>query len=120
MQTFVHYFLHFGFIWIIAYVYDRDHVLKCGLILLSTMVVDLDHVFATPFFDPNRCSIGFHPLHTYYAIIIYLLGLFSSNKWIRLFFIGLVFHMITDTIDCFWTFTHCSSCLDDFIPYPRK
>jgi hypothetical protein len=37
-----------------------------------TIIVDLDHLLADPIYDPNRCSIGFHPLHSYPAIVIYL------------------------------------------------
>ena len=31
--------------------------------MLATMVVDLDHLLADPILDPQRCGIGFHPLH---------------------------------------------------------
>ena len=65
------------------------------------MLVDLDHLLATPIFDPNRCSIGFHPLHSYYAIIIYLLGLFFLKGKYRIIAIGLLFHMFTDWQDCY-------------------
>ena len=33
--------------------------------MMATMLVDLDHLFADPIYDPDRCSIGFHPLHQY-------------------------------------------------------
>ena len=46
------------------------------MVFLLTMIVDLDHVFAEPIFDPSRCSIGFHPLHTDIAILFYLILLF--------------------------------------------
>lgn len=62
------------------------------------MLVDLDHLIANPIFDPNRCSINFHPLHTYYAMIAYLIGLIPKKT--RIIAIGLLFHMITDQIDC--------------------
>ena len=32
-------------------------------VMISTMLVDLDHLLANPVYDPQRCSIGFHPLH---------------------------------------------------------
>ena len=63
------------------------------------MVVDLDHLLAVPIYDPNRCSIGFHPLHSYYAIGVYVILLFFPKT--RLVGIGLVIHMILDYIDCF-------------------
>ncbi len=62
------------------------------------MLVDLDHLVATPMFDPCRCSIGFHPLHSYYAIVVYALMLLHPKT--RLVGIGLLFHMFTDGIDC--------------------
>ncbi|CAM4238377.1 hypothetical protein GILI108418_11330 [Gillisia limnaea] len=78
------------------------------------MLVDLDHVFADPLFDPNRCGIGYHPLHSYYAIGIYLLGaIFIKNSIIRLIFIGLLFHMFTDFIDCLWMFSKCEGCYEN-------
>ncbi|MFT5791050.1 MAG: hypothetical protein ACJAV9_000977, partial [Urechidicola sp.] len=47
---------------------------------------------------PNRCSINFHPLHSYIAIGIYALGtLFKPSRVIAF---GLLLHMITDTVDC--------------------
>ncbi|MNR41653.1 hypothetical protein D3C85_1600670 [compost metagenome] len=63
------------------------------------MVVDLDHLLAVPIYDPNRCSVGFHPLHSYYAIGVYVILLFFPKT--RLVGIGLVIHMILDYIDCF-------------------
>ena len=101
LQTSIHYFLHFIFIGVIAYWYDQENWKRNYLILLGTMLVDIDHVFAEPLFDPNGCGINYHPLHTYYAIAIYILGsILVTHKTIRLIFIGLFFHMITDTIDC--------------------
>lgn len=68
------------------------------------MIVDIDHLWAVPIFDPGRCSIGFHTFHSKVAITIYVLSLFIfKNKWIKLFCIGLIFHMITDGLDCLWS-----------------
>lgn len=66
--------------------------------MLSAFVIDLDHLLATPMFDPNRCSINFHPLHTYYAIIIYVLLFFPKRT--RVFGIGIFIHIIADMADC--------------------
>ncbi len=71
--------------------------------MLATMLVDLDHLVADPIFDPTRCSIGLHPLHSYYAILVYfLLFFFFKTKTIRILSIGLLFHMFTDYQDCLW------------------
>ena len=70
------------------------------LVMMVTMLVDLDHLLADPIYDPNRCSIGFHPLHQYPMIALYVL--LTAWKKTRLVGIGLVIHMILDGIDCVW------------------
>ena len=99
LQPIIHYSLHFGFPLIIAFIFFRKEWLKVYLIFLATMLVDLDHLLATPIFSPHRCSINFHPLHSYYAIAVYVVLLFFKNpfRWIG---IGLLMHMATDAIDC--------------------
>ncbi len=62
------------------------------------MIVDSDHILANPIFDPSRCSIGFHPLHSYPAILFYMILI--TQPMSRIVGIGLLFHMITDGIDC--------------------
>lgn len=69
--------------------------------MLATMLVDLDHLFATPIFDPGRCSINFHPLHSYWAMAVYVMLLFFKKT--RIIAVGLLFHMLTDYIDCQWS-----------------
>ena len=100
MQAFVHYFLHLGFPLLVAYVFFRKNVGRTYFIFLLTMLVDADHLLANPIFDPNRCSIGFHPLHTYWAVGVYLLLLFPKPT--RIIAIGLLMHMMADGIDCIW------------------
>jgi hypothetical protein len=68
--------------------------------MLATMLVDVDHLFATPLFDPNRCSINFHLLHTYWAMAVYVVLLFFKKT--RIIAVGLLFHMLTDFLDCQW------------------
>ncbi len=114
LQQIVHYSLHFLAIGIIAYLYDKEKWLKYWLILAATMLVDLDHLLAVPVFDPERCSIGFHPLHSEIAITLYVLGMiFIRNKILKLISIGLFFHMLTDFTDCIWTYAKCATCLQD-------
>lgn len=109
MQTFIHYFLHLGFPFFIAFLFFRKDWKKVYLILLSTMLVDLDHLFANPIFQENRCSIGFHPLHTYYAMIGYAVLLFLPRP-INVVGIGLLFHMLTDFTDCLMIYSKCREC----------
>lgn len=68
------------------------------LLLVSTMVIDLDHLLANPIYDPERCSIGFHPLHGYLPIIFYIL--LCAIPKLRIFGVGLLIHMGLDAIDC--------------------
>jgi len=97
-KTGTHYFLHLVFPVFIAYIFYRDQWKRTYLILLATMLVDLDHLFANPIFDPDRNSIGFHFLHSYYAIAVYFLMLFFKGN-IRIIGIGLLLHMLTDYQD---------------------
>jgi hypothetical protein len=69
--------------------------------MLGTMLIDVDHVLADPMFDPNRCSIGLHPLHTPWAAIAYA-GLAFAPSWkLRAIAVGCLWHLVTDGIDCF-------------------
>ncbi len=109
MHTFLHYFLHLVFPLVIAWVFFRKEWKKVYLILLATMLVDLDHLLASPVFQANRCSIQFHPLHTYYAMLVYVLLLFFRKPF-RILGIGLLFHMLTDFIDCLLMYAQCKVC----------
>ena len=70
------------------------------LIMMATMLVDLDHLLAEPIYDPLRCSIGFHPLHGLVPVTAYVLLCFVPK--LRLIGIGLSIHMLLDAIDCFY------------------
>ena len=98
LNFFIHYGLHFLLPAIVAFLFFRKQWLKVYGIFLLTMLVDLDHLLATPIFDPNRCSINFHPLHSYLAIAIYVVA--SFFKPTRIIAIGLLMHMLADWVDC--------------------
>jgi hypothetical protein len=69
--------------------------------MMATMLVDLDHLLANPIYDATRCSIGFHPLHQPWFITLYAaLCLFPKTRLIGL---GLIIHMVLDSIDCQFT-----------------
>jgi hypothetical protein len=99
LGSLVHYFLHFIFPAGIAWYFYKADWKKCYAYLLGTMLVDLDHLLAHPIFDPNRCSINFHPLHSWYCFPIYIALLFFKTpyRWIG---IGSCMHMLTDFLDC--------------------
>lgn len=100
-RVIVHYFLHFGFPLVLAFAFFRKDWKKAYFLMLMTMLVDLDHLFATPIFDPNRCSINYHYLHSYWAIAIYICLLFFKGN-LRIIAVGLLFHMLTDYMDCWF------------------
>ncbi|MEJ7779262.1 MAG: DUF6122 family protein [Daejeonella sp.] len=94
-----HIILHFIVPAIIAVLFYRKMPMKAWLIMIATMLVDLDHLLANPIYDPNRCSIGFHPLHSYMAVGIYVVLLVFPR--LRIIAIGLIIHMALDYADCF-------------------
>ena len=71
---------------------------QAWFIMMATMAVDLDHLLADPLYAPDRCSIGFHPLHTTWPVLLYVLLCFFPKT--RLVGIGLVIHMVLDGVDC--------------------
>lgn len=98
LKFIIHYGLHFIAPFLIGYLFYKKQWIKVSLILTATMLVDLDHLLANPIFDPNRCSVGYHPLHSYWAIAVYFLGLIPSKT--RIVAIGLLLHMFADYLDC--------------------
>ena len=66
--------------------------------MLLGMLIDLDHLWATPVYDAARCSIGFHPLHTWLPIAFYAALLFHPKS--RVLGLGLCIHILLDYLDC--------------------
>ena len=92
------------------------------------MVIDVDHLLADPIYDPDRCSIGFHPLHSHAAMVFFAVALLLTIYWpaqaansgttktekhwlntadwssrrqkVRWFLIGVGIHLILDALDC--------------------
>ncbi|MDP2067806.1 MAG: DUF6122 family protein [Lutibacter sp.] len=100
LRFIIHYGMHFLLPGAIAFYFFRENWKKVWLIFILIMLVDLDHLLATPIFSATRCSINFHILHSYYAIAIYLVALFFKKT--RIVAIGLLLHILTDAIDCLW------------------
>lgn len=113
----IHLSLHFIVPLGIALIFYKAYWKSTLLILLLTMLVDLDHLLADPIYDPDRCSIGFHPLHTWPFMLLYF-GLFilplaikntdrseiSLNKYqiLHITGLGLLIHMALDWLDCWF------------------
>jgi len=110
-----HIALHFIVPFLIAAFFYRHDFKRAFLTFICTMLVDLDHVLADPIYDPDRCSIGFHPLHSEFAILLYVLffaapllrGRFQMEgpattvlEWASLIGLGLLIHMVLDGVDC--------------------
>ena len=100
LRPFIHMFLHFALPAVVAGTAYRQTFLRAWLIMLATMLIDIDHLLADPVYDPGRCSIGFHPLHQYPLIALYA-GLTVYRKT-RLVGTGLLLHIILDGLDCVW------------------
>lgn len=98
IRPLLHYGMHYVMPFIIALIFFRKDFWKASLLMLAANIIDLDHLLANPIFDPNRCSIGFHFLHSYIAIVIYSLLLMIPKA--RIVAIGLLLHIITDFADC--------------------
>jgi hypothetical protein len=98
LQTFLHYGIHILVPLIVAFVFFKSYWIKAFLIMMACFLIDLDHLLADPIFAPNRCGINFHPLHSYYAIVIYVLMLIPKTT--RLVGLGLCIHILADSVDC--------------------
>lgn len=100
LHSILHLALHVAVPGLAAWLFFRPRWVRSWLVMLGTMVVDADHLLANPVFDPDRCSIGFHPLHTAPAIVVY--GALTIPRPTRLFGIGLLIHIGLDLLDCLW------------------
>jgi hypothetical protein len=98
LASIVHLVLHAAAPGAVAWFFFRTRWRRAWLIMLATMLVDLDHLLADPVYDPNRCGIGFHPLHTAPAIAGY--AVLSLLRPARLIGVGLLVHMALDLADC--------------------
>lgn len=100
---------------LVALAFFRRRWKHAAMLLVGTMVVDVDHLLADPIYDPERCSIGFHPLHTVFPIVLFaVLALLpwvigrsvAAPRWksalptVHLVGLGLLIHMALDWGDC--------------------
>lgn len=114
-SSMIHIALHVIVPLLAALAFHRSRWRNAMVIMIATMIVDIDHLLADPIYDPHRCSIGFHPLHTTPAMVIYAalfvlpltVGRENERKSLRpsacvlhLIGLGLLIHMALDWSDC--------------------
>lgn len=96
----IHLVLHVAVPWAVAWWCYRAVWQKAFLWLLAGWLIDIDHLLADPIYVPDRCSIGFHPLHTWPAAVGYAaLAAWTRTRWLGL---GLCIHLVLDGLDCVW------------------
>ena len=100
LRAILHLILHAAVPAAVAAKFYRPLFWQAFAIMFATMLVDLDHLLASPVYDPDRCSIGYHPLHRYPMMLVY--GLLAAIPKTRLVGIGLLIHMVLDGVDCVW------------------
>lgn len=93
-------FLHVAVPVAVAWLFFRQEFKRATLLMVAANLIDIDHLLADPILDPDRCSVGFHLLHQYWEIPIYVLLTLVPKT--RLIGIGLVIHIVLDYIDCIW------------------
>ena len=98
LKFIVHYGFHFLLPLVISLCFYKKKWKLVYLLFVGTMLIDLDHLLASPIFDASRCSINFHPLHSYYAIGVYTIMLITKKT--RILGIALILHMFADYLDC--------------------
>ncbi|AKA33941.1 DUF6122 family protein [Flagellimonas lutaonensis] len=98
LRLIAHYGIHFLVPLAIGYFGFPRRRFFAIAILLSGILIDVDHLWANPIFDPDRCSIGFHFLHSYWAIGLYAILLVFRKT--RIFGLALMLHILADLVDC--------------------
>ena len=94
----LHLLLHAAVPLAVAVLFFRAQWQRAFVLMLAGWVIDVDHLLADPVYAPNRCSIGFHPLHTWPAIALYAALLLPKPT--RLLAVGLLIHIALDAGDC--------------------
>ena len=58
---------------------NKKEFINMVLWFSAANLMDIDHLLANPIYDPLRCSINFHPLHSWFMFPIYVAGLFNKR-----------------------------------------
>ena len=99
LRFLLHYGIHFLVPFAIGFLLFKKNKWPVIFIFLGAILIDLDHLWADPIFDPDRCSVNYHFLHSYWAIALYLLLAFFKKT--RIIGLALLLHILADLIDCF-------------------
>ncbi len=100
LQFIAHYGGHFLAPFAIAALIWRAEWKKAGAVMVAANLIDLDHLLASPIFDPGRCSVGFHLLHGWQAALVYAGLLLVPVWWVRALGLGALWHLAVDYGDC--------------------
>ena len=73
LSSAVHMILHFLVPALVAWVFFRKDFKKAFLIMIATMLVDVDHLIAVPLFDPLTLQYWLPP----FTLLLYTTTLFS-------------------------------------------
>ena len=94
----LHMFFHVAVPVGVAALFFRKDFRHASLLMLAGILIDIDHLAASPILDPTRCSVGYHLLHSFWLIPVYVtLALYPKTRLIGL---GLVIHIVLDTAEC--------------------
>ena len=98
LRAALHALLHVAVPGLVARLGWRERWRSAWLVMVLANLVDLDHLLADPIYDPDRCSLGFHPLHSWFVQPLWI----ALAVWrpTRVLGVGLVVHMVLDGIDC--------------------
>ena len=98
LRPILHLVLHVAVPAGVAALWYRKTWLRAWLWMMAGWLIDVDHLLADPVYAPDRCGIGFHPLHTAPAVALY--ALLTVPRRTRLLGIGLLIHIGLDALDC--------------------
>ena len=80
----------------IVFRFRRDRIEFTLLELANS--IDFDHLLAPVTFDPARCSLTTHPLHSWEAAVFYILLCFIPR--VRALGYGALLHLLVDAPNC--------------------
>lgn len=94
----LHMFLHMAVPVGVAALFFRKDFRHASLLMLAGILIDIDHLAANPIIDPSRCSVGYHLLHSFWLIPVYVaLAIYPKTRLIGL---GLIIHIVLDAGEC--------------------